>query len=135
MVTLAFQVVEVTATKVAEKAGVTLVESSVLGALLLLSVGVNLLLIRKLLQVQDKRVTDKETDNLRLTQLTLTTSETVSKVALAISALEQSDKSSANVLQALKSNLDMLLAQAMMRSGMTPSAGLRRPTDREGAER
>ena len=47
------------------KAGLTLIESSALGAVLVVSIVINILIIRTLIRVQDRRVDDKEKDGER----------------------------------------------------------------------
>lgn len=105
--------------KVGERAGMSLVEYGIVGTVLLISVGMNLLLVFKLMKVQDKRVEDKEKDNERLERLTTNTTEVLAKVSAAVTGFERSDRDGAAILQGVKNSLDTIVMQAVMR-GMTP---------------
>jgi hypothetical protein len=108
------------ATQVAQQAGLGLVQTGVLGCVLVLSLGLNVLCVWKLIQVQDKRVSDKEQDTQRMASLNSAATTAITSLTSAFTDLERSDQNQVQVLQGVKNSLDTVILQAVTRRSYTP---------------
>jgi hypothetical protein len=104
------------------RAGLTIVESSILGALLILSVALNIWAISILIKVQNKRVDDKERDATRLQDLNQKLITVLSGLENAVENLAKAEKEGQGVLQGVKQSLDTVILAAVQRGGR-PTSG------------
>jgi len=112
--------------EVGKQAGLSLVEYGIVGIVLLLSLGVNIICVRKLMQVQDQRVSDKEADGQRLERITTNLSKTVADVTAALTNLERSDNAGTAALQSVKTTLDHLLLATLAQQRHSPPRGIQK---------
>lgn len=106
--------------EVAKAGGLSIVESGILGSLLILSVVINVVLVRLLLRTQEQRVSDRESDtkrledvNKRLEGLHSTTLSALDGTAKAVEGLEHVYSSTNTTLQTMQTSLDTVVGQAL----------------------
>lgn len=109
-------------TEVAVKGGLSLVESSILGAITVVAVGIAIFAIWKLSRVQDARVSDREKlssekDKLLSELITLNNkmTETFSATKSSIDELRSSEREGQEVLRGVRQSLDTVVLEAVKR--------------------
>lgn len=115
MLLAAFQPVAQIPADVAVKAGTTLIESGVLGALLIVSVLINVALGWVTIRTMNKRVEDTK----RLADLSEKMVSTFAEVNGTLDNMEQGDKTQSAALQGLASTMNSILL-AMLTRGTSP---------------
>lgn len=114
MFVAAFQPVAQIPAEVAAKAGITLVESGVLGALLVVSVLANVALVWLAFRTMNKRVEDTK----KIADLTEKMVTTFAEVNGTLDNMEQSDKTQAAALQGLASTMNSILLSMLTRANV-----------------
>lgn len=111
------------------KAGLTLIESSILGAVAVLTIVVAFFAIWKLLKVQEKisevhdqRVEDQKQMSVRMESLTEKLITTFSKMENALTNLTQAEKDGQALLQAMKASQESVILEAV-RGNRSPVGG------------
>lgn len=100
--------------EVAVKAGTTIIESGVLGALLIVSVLANVALVYVLIRLQNKRVEDMR-KNAEVAEKMVTA---FSSVNGTLDGLDENNKVQAAALQALSTTMQTILLTMLNRPGM-----------------
>lgn len=113
MSVLALQPIQVPG-EVATKAGLTLIESGVLGTLLVVSVLANVALVWLLVRVMNKRVEDSR----KIADVTEKMVATFGEVKNTLDNLDDGSNTQAAALQALNATMQTLLLSTLTRSGM-----------------
>jgi len=101
----------------AKSAGLTLVESGILGALLVFAVSVAAFAIWKLNKVQDLRVEDQKKMSEKMEGLVQKLTLTFSEMNNSIVNLTSAEKEGQLVMQAMKTSMDGVIMEAVRRSG------------------
>lgn len=111
------------ATQVAARSGLSLLESSILGAITLLSIGLAIWSVVKSFSIQDKRAQDLERYNERLSSVVTKMTETFADVSNSLDNLIQSERDGNFVLQGVKNSLDIVVLEAVRAlRGNTPQS-------------
>jgi hypothetical protein len=101
----------------AKSAGLTLIESGILGTLLVFAVSVAAFAIWKLNKVQDLRVEDQKKMSERMEGLVQKLTLTFSEMNNSIVNLTSAEKEGQAVMQAMKTSMDGVIMEAVRRSG------------------
>jgi hypothetical protein len=99
------------------KAGLSILESSILGAIAILAIAITGWAIFKLSHVQDLRVADQKAINDKMEKLIEKMTTAFSEINNTLGNLVTSDKDSQGVLLGLKGSLDGVIMEAIRRSG------------------
>jgi|SRR5688572_16967522 len=102
--------------EVAVKAGTTLIESGVLGALLVVSVLANVALVWLAFRVMNKRVDDTK----KLADLSEKMVTTFAEVNGTLDSLDEAQKTQASALQALTTTMNTILLSTFARQSVVP---------------
>lgn len=95
------------------KAALTLVEAGILGALLVLSVGLNIWLVRTVINVQNQRITDKDTDSRRIEKLNEKLITVFGEMKNSLDNLTAAETTGQGILQSVKQSLDTVILAAV----------------------
>ena len=98
-------------------AGLSIIESSILGALLILSVVLNIWLVKTVIGVQDKRIDDKDTDSKRIEKLNEKLITVFSEFKNSLDNLTAAEMSGQGILQSVKQALDTVILEAVRGRG------------------
>jgi hypothetical protein len=101
----------------AKSAGLTLIESGILGTLLVFAVSVAAFAVWKLNKVQDLRVEDQKKMSERMEGLVQKLTLTFSEMNNSIVNLTSAEKEGQAVMQAMKTSMDGVIMEAVRRSG------------------
>jgi len=101
----------------AKSAGLTLIESGILGTLLVFAVSVAAFAVWKLNKVQDLRVEDQKKMSERMEGLVQKLTLTFSEMNNSIVNLTSAEKEGQMVMQAMKTSMDGVIMEAVRRSG------------------
>lgn len=109
-------------------AGLSIVESGILGALLVLSVGLNIWLMKTVIDVQNLRIKDKDTDSKRIEKLNEKLITVFGEMKNSLDNLTAAEISGQGILQSVKQSLDTIILAAVqagrnLRPGGGASAG------------
>jgi len=116
----------------ASKAGLSVVESSLLGAIAVLSLLVAIFSVWRLNVVQNLRVEDQRKMSERMEKLTEKLTTTFSEFSNTMTNLNQTEKDGQQLLRELKSSVDSVVLEAVRRGGSVPYS---RGPDRGSRER
>lgn len=119
MFAVVFQPVTQIPGEVMTKAGTTLIESGVLGTLLVVSILANVALVWLCFRVMNKRVEDTK-KNADLSEKMVTT---FTEVGGTLDSMESAMKMQANALQSLTTTMSAILMSLMARQGNVPQSG------------
>lgn len=95
------------------QAGLNVIEWGVVGAILILSVAINIFAVYKLSKVQDLRVRDQQRMSDKIQGLTEKMTAAFSGMKNSLDNLTQAEKDGQTVLQALKQSLDTVIRDAV----------------------
>ena len=104
-------------------AGLSIIESGILGALLILSVVLNIWLIRTVIGVQNLRISDKDGDSKRIEALNSKLVEIFSGVKNSLDNLTLAEKEGQGILKSVKQSLDTVILAAVQASNRPPRGG------------
>lgn len=116
---LAFQAKD--AVEAGVKAGLTVLESSILGAIAILAITISTWAVYKLSKVQDKRVADQVAMNDKMERLIEKMTTAFSEMNNSLYNLVQAEKDGQALMSALKTSVDGIIMEAIRRIG--PSYG------------
>ena len=108
------------------KAGLSIVESSILGALLILSVVLNIWLVKTVIGVQNLRIEDKDKDSKRIEGLNAKLITVFGEMKNSLDNLTAAEMSGQGILQSVKQSLDTVIlaaVQGTLRPGPAPPPG------------
>ena len=112
------------AAEVGTSAGLSIIESSILGALLLLSVGLNIWLMKTVIDVQNKRIDDKDADSKRIEKLNGKLITVFGEMKNSLDNLTAAEISGQGILQSVKQSLDtIILAAVQAGRSLRPGGG------------
>jgi hypothetical protein len=101
------------------QAALTLVEAGILGALLVLSVGLNIWLVKTVIAVQNERIKDKDSDSRRIEKLNEKLITVFGEMKNSLDNLTAAEMSGQGILQSVKQALDgVILAAVQGRSNL-----------------
>jgi hypothetical protein len=112
------------------KAGLSIVESSILGALLILSVCLNIWLVSTVIKVQNARIADKDKDSKRIEDLNGKLITVFGEMKNSLDNLTAAETTGQGILQSVKQSLDTVILAAVQGT-LRPGAS---PTPRPGGE-
>lgn len=101
------------ATETGVRAGLSVIESGVLGALLVLSVGLNVWVIATLIKLQNSRIDDKTSDSKRIESLNEKLITAFSGMKNSLDNVNETSKAAASGLQAVKNSIDNVILLAV----------------------
>lgn len=108
----------------AAKGGLTVLESSLLGAIVVLCLGVAILSVWKLIKVQDARIEDRERERqgrdkiqAELIALNERMIETFTALKASIDKLRESERDGQEMLRGVRQSLDSVVLEAVRRRG------------------
>lgn len=113
-----FQPVQVPG-EIASKAGTTIIESGVLGALLIVSVLANIALVYVVIKTQNRRVEDQR----EISKVSEKMVRTFSEFSSTLEDLDESQKAQVNSIQGLAQTLNTILMAIMSRQGHGSQVG------------
>ena len=105
------------------KAGLSILESSILGAITVLAFAIAIFAIWKLVKVQDQRVKDKESTNDKMEKLMEKFITTFSKMENALTNLTQAEKDGQALLQSMKQSQETIILEAVRGRSPAPGGG------------
>lgn len=108
------------------RAGLSIVESSILGALLILSVILNIWLVSTVIKVQNSRIADKDKDSKRIEDLNTKLITVFGEMKNSLDNLTAAETTGQGVLQSVKQSLDTVILSAVqgnLRTGHSPPTG------------
>ena len=100
-------------TEVGGKAGLSIIESSILGALLILSVVLNIWLVATVIKVQNLRIEDKDKDSKRIEDLNSKLITVFGEMKNSLDNLTASETTGQSLLQSVKQSLDTVILAAV----------------------
>lgn len=100
-------------TEVGGKAGLSIIESSILGALLILSVVLNIWLVATIIKVQNLRIEDKDKDSKRIEDLNSKLITVFGEMKNSLDNLTASETTGQSLLQSVKQSLDTVILAAV----------------------
>lgn len=95
------------------RAGLSIVESSILGALLILSVCLNIWLVSTVIKVQNARIADKDTDSRRIEKLNEKLITVFGEMKNSLDNLTAAETAGQGILQSVKQSLDTVILAAV----------------------
>lgn len=95
------------------QAALTLVEAGILGALLVLSVALNIWLVKTVINVQNLRIADKDTDSKRIEGLNEKLITVFGEMKNSLDNLTAAEMSGQGILQSVKQSLDTVILAAV----------------------
>ena len=105
------------------KAGLSLIESGILGSVVVIAILVAIGAIVMLIRVQNQRVQDQKAMSTRMEKLTEKMITTFSEMKNALENLTRAEKDGQTLLQAMKISQDTLILEAIRGSGSVPVRG------------
>jgi len=112
------------------QAGLSIIESSIIGALLILSVALNIWLMKTVIGVQNLRIEDKDKDSKRIEGLNEKLITVFGEMKNSLDNLTAAEMSGQGILQSVKQSLDTVILAAVQ-SGRNLGQG---PDPRTGGE-
>lgn len=101
------------AAQVAVRSGLTVLESSILGAITLVSICLTVWSISKLSKVQDQRVSDLEKQNDKMQELVTKMTSTFAEVSKSLDSMGDASEESERALGELKNSINGVVMEAV----------------------
>lgn len=99
--------------QVSASAGLSIIESSILGALLVLSVALNIWLVKTVIGVQNERIKDKDSDSRRIEKLNEKLITVFGEMKNSLDNLTAAEVAGQGILQSVKQSLDTVILAAV----------------------
>jgi hypothetical protein len=106
-------------TETLARGGLSLIESSVLGAVTAVAVAIAVLSVRKLSRVQDARARDLERQGERMEAVMVELTRALSDLSGSLDNLARAEREGQALLSAMKSSIDLVVMEAMRERGVS----------------